>query len=136
MRKIILMIFVLLLGSLQASPQYAVVVSKKSNLPQLTRKQIKDLFLMKRHFIGDVKVIPVNVTSTQALRKAFEEKILQIQREQLNQYWVKKHFQGINPPVTQSSENSIKLFVKNVDGAIGYLPIHKIDDELKVLYEF
>ena len=120
---------------LQAS-QYAIVVNQKSTLEELTLKQIKDLFLMKRHFVNTHKLIPVNATSSLTLRKAFNSKFLNMQEERLNKYWIKKHFQGITPPPTQSSEKSIKLFVKNVEGAIGYLPLNKIDNDLKVLYEF
>ena len=120
---------------LQAS-QYAIVVNQKSTLEELTLKQIKDLFLMKRHFVNTHKLIPVNATSSLALRKAFNAKFLKMQEERLNEYWIKKHFQGITPPPTQSSERSIKLFVKNVEGAIGYLPLTQIDNDLKVLYEF
>ena len=120
---------------LQAS-QYAIVVNHNSTLSELTPKQIKDLFLMKRHFVKRLKLIPVNATSSLTLRKAFDTKILNMHGERLNEYWIKKHFQGITPPTTQSSERSIKLFVKNVEGAIGYLPLNQIDNDLKVLYEF
>jgi len=133
-RKII---YILIISTvfLQAS-KYAIVVSQKSTLSELTPKQVKDLFLMKRHFIHTRKLIPVNATSSLTLRKAFDNKILKMQGERLNEYWIKKHFQGITPPPTQSSEKSIKLFVKNVEGAIGYLPLNQIDNDLKVLYEF
>ena len=116
--------------------QYAIVINQNSSVSQLNIKQIKDLFLKKRHFMGATQIIPVNITSTFALRKTFENKVLHIQGERLNQYWIKKHFQGISPPLTQSSEKSMKLFIKNVDGAIGYLPISQLDKDLKVLYEF
>ncbi|MCW9025743.1 MAG: hypothetical protein OQJ77_00370 [Thiovulaceae bacterium] len=66
----------------------------------------------------------------------FEKSILQMSREKLNSFWTKQHFHGISPPLTQSSTNSVKLFVKNVDGAMGYLPKNLIDDSIKVIYEF
>ncbi|MBN2782374.1 MAG: hypothetical protein JXQ66_03955 [Campylobacterales bacterium] len=57
-------------------------------------------------------------------------------REQLNTFWTKQHFQGVTPPITQSSLNSLKHFIQNVEGAIGYMPKEEIDDSFKVLYEF
>ncbi len=116
--------------------EYIVITSHRNTISTLSPKQIKDIFLMKRHFINGKKIIPVNASSTQALRKAFEESILKTDREKLNRYWIKKHFQGISPPIVQSSENSIKAFVKNVDGAVGYIPRSQLDNSLKVLYEF
>lgn len=70
------------------------------------------------------------------IRISFEKNILKMNREELNGFWTKQHFQGVTPPATQSSHNSIKMFVKNVKGAIGYLPLNLIDEETKVLHEF
>jgi len=135
MLKTILIILILTSISVDAS-KYAIVVNKHSDITTLTAKQVKDIFLLKRHFIHDTRMIPVNTSSTNILRKTFEHEILKINRDRLNQYWIKKHFHGISPPLTQSSDTSMKLFIKKVHGSIGYLPISKIDKDLKVVYEF
>ena len=135
MQRYILIILTLITVTLNAS-KYAIVVNKKSDISTLTLKQVKDIFLLKRHFMHDLKMIPVNIASTHSLRKIFEDEILDINREHLNQYWIKKHFHGISPPLIQSSDTSMKLFIKNVKGSIGYLPLSKIDKDLKVVYEF
>ena len=135
MKKNIFYLIFIVTVSLQAS-SYAVVVHQNSHISKLSKKQIKDIFLKKRHFIKEIQLIPVNIASRLRLRREFETKILKINRAKLNRYWVKKHFQGISPPLTQSSTRSMKLFIKNVKGAIGYLPLTQIDSELKVLYEF
>ena len=131
-----ILILVLLLSLSLLSAEYAVVISGKNDIQSLSVKQIKDIFIMKRHFVNSKKIIPVNMSATSEVRYKFEEIILKINRDKLNNYWVKQHFQGIRPPVIQSSTNSMKLFIKNVDGAIGYLPIASIDSDLKVLFEF
>jgi len=118
------------------SASYVIATSTKSNIENTSVRQIKDIFLMKRHFIGDQRVVPVNMLSSSDLRKVFEKSVLKTDREKLNNYWIKQHFQGISPPVTQASANSLKLFLKNVNGAIGYLPKELLDTDLKVLYEF
>jgi len=135
MKKIVITLLLFANIDISAS-KYAVITSQKNSLSILSPKQIKDIFLMKRHFVDGKKIIPINASSTQSLRRAFEKNILKTNREQLNQYWIKKHFQGISPPIIQSSNNSIKMFIKNVDGAIGYIPISKLDSGVKVLYEF
>ena len=129
-------ITLLLLTVSLLSAEYAVVVDKKSGISKISLKQIKDIFIMKRHFIDSIKIVPVNMPSTSKLRTEFEKKVLKINREKLNRHWTKQHFQGISPPVIQSSNNSMKLFIKNVNGAIGYIPVSSIDSDLKVLYEF
>ncbi|MFT5660093.1 MAG: ABC-type phosphate transport system substrate-binding protein [Sulfurimonas sp.] len=132
--KTLLLMF-LLTGSL-LSLEYAVVINVNSPITKLSKKQIKDIFIMKRHFVQETKLVPVNMSASSKVRENFEKKILKINREKLNRYWTKKHFQGIRPPVVQSSNVSVKLFIKNVNGAIGYLPLSSIDSGLKVLFEF
>jgi len=115
---------------------YAVVMNKDMSVEKISPKILKDIFLMKRHFINDIKVVPVNSAASLTMRAEFEKNILGMNRNRLNSYWVKQHFSGVRPPVVQASVNSIKLFIKNVQGAIAYIPIKDVDSDLKVLYEF
>lgn len=133
MKKLLLLS--LLFGALSAA-QYSIIVSKKISSPEITAQQIRDIYLMKRHSISNQKVIPVNIVGLDASRIAFENEILKMDRERLNAYWVKQHFQGITPPITQPSHESIKAFVQNVEGAIGYIPSSQVDSTVKVIYEF
>lgn len=130
-----LVILFLLAFSLHAS-SYVVVVNKKSSIESLSSKEIRDIYLMKRYHIGSQKVLPVNAASSVSLRLFFEESVLEMNREKLNAFWVKKHFQGIKPPLTQSSLEAMKLFIKNVDEAIGYLPKEMVDSDMRTIYEF
>ena len=75
---------VLLLGLSLLSAEYAVVVSEKNDIKGLSVKQIKDIFIMKRHFVNSKKVIPVNMSAASSLRFRFEEVILKINRDKLN----------------------------------------------------
>ena len=131
-----LLIISLLVSVPVLGQKYAVVTSVKTEIESLDPHTIKDIFLMKRKFSGSERVFPVNLLGSSPIRSSFEEIILNMDREELNRYWVKKHFQGISPPSTQASLQSIKVFVETVDGALGYLPSNMLDDKLKVLYEF
>ncbi len=131
----LLMIF-FIFNTFVYAKEFAVVVHKQNQLSKLSKKQVKDIFLMKRYFVDNMRVLPVNISASSSLRDVFEKNVLQIDREKLNKYWVKKHFEGISPPIVQSSDISMKLFVKNVEGAIGYLPKEAVDSELRVVYEF
>ncbi|WP_299935701.1 hypothetical protein [Sulfuricurvum sp.] len=133
MKKFILIC--LLFESFNAS-EFSIVVSKKVTLSEITPQQIRDIFLMKRHAIGNQKIIPVNLLGQDISRVTFENEILKMDRDHLNTYWVKQHFQGITPPITQPSHESIKAFVQNVEGAISYIPSAMVDSNVKVIYEF
>lgn len=116
--------------------EYSVIVSKKAPFSTLSVQQIRDVFLQKRHTIGDQKMIPVNLVGQDEVRFAFESAVLGMDRNRLNTYWIKQHFQGITPPITQPSVESIRAFIQNVEGSIGYIPSSKVDGTVKVVYEF
>lgn len=128
----------ILLGLISGSiaSEYSMIVSKKVPLSTVTSQQVRDVYLQKRHTIGDQKIIPVNLVGQNELRSAFESAVLGMDRNRLNAYWIKQHFQGNTPPLTQPSVESVKLFVQNVEGAMGYIPSSMVDSGVKVVYEF
>ena len=135
MRLAITLAFALQLSAAFAA-DFAVVVSSNSPIENLNSGKLRDVFLKKRNFDGKHKLYPVNLLGEEVVRRQFEEKVLRMNRDEINRYWISNHFQGISPPITQSSLVSVKRFVEKVDGAIGYLPKDMVDSELKVLYEF
>jgi len=135
MRKLVLPLLLLLSAPLQAQ-EYAVVVASNSPIEKLDSERLKDIFLRHRNFEGDVRLIPVNLLGEEAARIGFEERVLMMSRDEINKYWITSHFQGVRPPATQASLQSVKAFVENVDGAIGYLPLDMVGEGLKVIYEF
>lgn len=116
--------------------QYSIVISKKVPFTLISVEQIRDIYLQKRRSVGDQKIIPLNLIGQEPSRIAFESAVIGMGRDRLNTYWVKQHFQGISPPITQPSHESIKAFIQNVEGAIGYIPSSMVDNSLKVIYEF
>lgn len=131
-----LLIISLLVSVPVLGQNYVIVTSVKTDIESLDAHTLREIFLMKRKFSGSVRVFPVNLLGSTPIRSSFEEMILKMDREELNRYWVKNHFQGISPPSTQASLQSIKRFIETVGGAIGYLPSNMLDDKVKVLYEF
>jgi ABC-type phosphate transport system substrate-binding protein len=129
---ILLLIFI----STSFGAQYSVIISKKLNVTSLTTQQVRDIFLLKRHSLGSQQMVPLNLLGQDASRIAFETAVLEMDRDRLNAYWIKQHYQGVTPPITQPSHESIKAFVQNVEGAIGYIPSNMADNSVKVIYEF
>lgn len=116
--------------------QYALIVSKKSSFTSLSTQQVKEIFLQKRHSVGKEKVIPLNLVGQDESRSVFESSVLGMDRNRLNAYWVKQHYEGVSPPLTQGSFESIKVFVQTVEGSIGYVPSSMVDKTVKAVYEF
>lgn len=128
--------FFICFSSFLLGADYSVIVSKKVSFSTLTSTQVREVFLQKRHAVGDQKMIPVNLVGQDELRSRFESAVLGMDRNRLNGYWIKQHFQGVTPPLTQPSFESIKVFVQNVEGAIGYVPSSMVDNTVKAVYEF
>ena len=127
---------VLLLSSLvclRFSADEYVVISNK-NAHNLSTKQIKAIYLKKLIIVNDVSMVPVNLDSGDELRDKFEQEILGMNSSQLKKYWTQQHYLGHRPPISLKSQESVKRFIKNVDGSVGYLETSNLDDNIKTLY--
>lgn len=136
MRVVFFIIFILAQVPLLAVSDYVVVVSKNSTVEALDSDMVRDVFLKKRNFDGHTRLLPINLIGEKPVRQEFESSVLKMNREAIKRYWVVNHFQGVSPPPTQASLQSVKSFVEKVKGAIGYLPREMVDDSLRIIYEF
>jgi len=134
--RISVLILALLLAVEAMAQGYVVVVAKDSPVQELSMDMVRDIFLRRRYFENDVRLVPVNLLGEDSARVDFENRVLEMDRSELSRYWTTSHFQGVSPPTTQASLASIKAFVERVDGAISYLPANMVDDSVKVVYEF
>jgi len=126
----------LVLFSLISANEYIIVLSQKSTITQLSKTQIRDIYLKKREFIQSTKIIPINLSAQAPIRIAFEKRVLNMDREEINDYWIEQHYHGVRPPVIQKSTSSLKAFLLNVEGSIGYLHKAQKSDDMRVVYEF
>lgn len=110
------------------------VTHPKSPIDKLTQAQVRMIYLKKRRFWGEMKLVALNLPPQNSLRKTFEHQILKMNSVQLDSYWIKQHYKGYRPPYRVESVDSMILFIKKVEGAIGYIPISKVDQNLKVIY--
>jgi hypothetical protein len=134
--RILLLMFLLAPWAPLHAENYAIVVSSNSHIGDMNAAKIRDIFLKKRNFQKDVHLFPVNLIGDKPARILFEKNVLGMSRVEIKRYWVSNHFQGVSPPTTQASLEAIKKFIENVEGAIGYLPVSMIDENLNVVYEF
>lgn len=131
-----LLFTLLLLSPLTRAGDYVIVANASTDFAMADVDAIRDVYLKKRGFSGDVRLVPINLLGDHEVRKYFEDNVLRMSHDELNRYWIKSHFKGVKPPPTQASLESVRRFVERVNGAIGYLPKSMVDDKLKVLYEF
>lgn len=132
--KIIL--HVSLLSSITFASQYVVISNKNLDVKDLTKSQIKAIYLKKLTMLKETKLVPINLGTQNNLRGLFEEEVLNISFARLKHYWTSQHYLGHRPPLSLKSQQAVKAFVKKVDGAVGYIELDNIDDDVKVIYKW
>lgn len=131
---ILILISVSLVVTLCVANEYAVVSSKY--MKKLSVSEVRAIFLKKLTILDDTKMIPINLALRDSLRLKFEQKILKMKFTRLKAYWTKQHYLGHRPPLSMKSQQSIKAFIKKVDGAIGYVDINNVDNSMHILYKW
>jgi ABC-type phosphate transport system substrate-binding protein len=129
-----LIFLAILLTHVSYAQEYAVIASK--NVKELSLGELRAIFLKKISYVDDIKVLPINLGSRDEIRKSFEKNVLHMKLSKLKSYWTKQHYLGHRPPITMKSQNTVKAFVKKVDGAIGYINIQSVDESVKVIYRW
>lgn len=133
--KSILILFIVASISTNLFSQEYVVVSRQK-FDNVSVSKIRALFLKKSSYIKDQKIIPLNLSSRNKIRKSFEKRVLHMSFARLKSYWTKQHYLGHRPPISMKSEKGIKAFMKNVDGAIAYMELDQVNDNLKIIYRW
>jgi len=108
------------------SGDIAVITGKNTRIDRVSKEDLKKIYLKIKIFLKGQKVVPVNLPPNSSLRQIFQEKILEMDDEQLNLYWNEMYFHGIEPPLVLSSEKAVIRFVKKVKGAIGYVRLENV----------
>ncbi len=124
----------LLLGSLMAEP-FVIVTHPSSPIERLSTEQAKAIYLKKRRFWKETKLTVLSLPPEAPLRGEFEQEILHMTPQELENYWMAQHYKGVRPPYRVESIQSMLLFVTKVEGAVGYLPKSAVTKDVKVIYE-
>ncbi len=114
--------------------EYVIVSNNK--LRDISKSELKAIYLNKISFLGNKKIIPLNLYAKDPIRISFETKVLNMSFRHLKSYWAKQHYLGHRPPLSMKSQESVIAFIKKVDGAIGYIDIKNIDEDLKIIYRW
>lgn len=106
-----------------------------SEVQAMSGEEIRDVYLGRRHLVGNVRLIPLQLGAEDPLRRQFESEILRMSRPALQAWWVRRHYLGQRPPRVVGSAAAVLAYVRQVEGAVGYVPETLLGDEnVTVLY--
>jgi ABC-type phosphate transport system substrate-binding protein len=112
----------------------AVIVGHNGPEQALDKIALSRIFLrMTTLWASGEAIQPVNLSSSHPLRKAFSERVIGLDPEELEDYWNDQYFHGVFPPYSVASEEAVLRYVAESKGAIGYVSACGVDNRVKVL---
>lgn len=133
--------FVVVLGSaFYASLSMAEisVIVNPANRSAITEKDIKQIYLGKRHSFPDGGAVSaVDQKEGAADRTTFNSKVLGKSDKQMSTYWAQMLFTGkATPPRDGGDSFAVKDLVGKEPSAIGYIDSSAVDDSVRVVFTF
>lgn len=135
MKKLVMLTSLLfLLSSFTANAAISVVVNK-ANTAEIDDKTVQRIFLGKeKKFSNGNVAVPINLTTNNAERSAFDEQVLGRSSSQVSAYWSKLVFTGKGVPPTEAANNEAVLAAVEADAnAIGYIDSASVTDAVRVI---
>jgi ABC-type phosphate transport system substrate-binding protein len=134
--RFMLVLALLLLAPARGEEQDPIVVIvHPERRADLSIDDVAQIYLRRMRFWNDGSpVVPLNLTSTDPLRKRFSRLVLRENAQRLAEYWNRQYFYGIFPPATLASAEAMRRYVAADPNAIGYVPSSLVDDSVRVLF--
>jgi ABC-type phosphate transport system substrate-binding protein len=114
------------------------LVVGNSSFPEqnLTLEEIQSIFLKKKRFINDEKILVMNFEANNPTRECFEKNILQKSRASLERYWRKAYYQGKKPPKVIKSTKMLFSYLEYISPSIGYIDANATEENnVTILYK-
>lgn len=133
----LLMAWLLLACSLEASADVAVVVNPKSAIDHLSREDVVYIYMGRYRTLSDGSpAYPVDLPATESAKTVFYRVLVGRDLEQIATYWSRLVFTGqTSPPRQAASVEAMIRFVAANRGAIGYLDSRDVDGRVRVVLE-
>jgi ABC-type phosphate transport system substrate-binding protein len=101
---------------------FKVIVHPSVTGQKISRDVVAEIYLGKVARWADGRhIMPVDLSSTSAVREAFSNAVLGLRVEEVKNHWLKSASQGRRPPLTKASDEEMIAAVAAEAGAIGYV---------------
>ncbi len=132
---VIILAFLAAVPSIAGTDDEIVVITARPPADRVTAKTLERIYLKRKILWSDgQRIVPVNLPANHPLRAAFTKRILKRSHGALVEYWNERHFNGVHPPVVVESEEAVKRFVREVDGAVGYISRSSLEPGIEVIF--
>lgn len=131
-RRQILALAAGLLLSVAARADIAVVVNRDSGTASLTQRDVVNIFMGRyRKLPSGQTALPVD---QEAAKARFYRTLVDKDLAEINAYWARLLFSGQTTPPRQVNAHADALrFVRNNQGAIGYVDSQNVPDDVRVV---
>jgi ABC-type phosphate transport system substrate-binding protein len=139
MKFIMALALCLIALSSPASPNDVIVVTNIHNPNgNLTKSQVIDLFMGKYlAFPNGIRASTVDIDGDDNLKERFYEQLVGMSLARVNSFWSRIKFTGrAKPPLQKPDEDAIVQFITLKKDAIAYISRSKLNDNLKVVFDF
>jgi len=128
-------LFLLLFSQMIFAKELLVVGNSSFPEQNLTLEEIASIFLKKKRFINDEKILVMNFEANNPARQCFEKNILQKSRASLERYWRKAYYQGKKPPKVITSPEMLFSYLEYISPSIGYVDANAtLENNVTILY--
>jgi len=128
-------LFLLLFFQMIFSKELLVVGNNSFPEQNLTLEAIQSIFLKRKRFINDEKILVMNFEANNPTRQCFEKNILQKSRASLERYWRKAYYQGKKPPKVITSIPMLFSYLEYISPSIGYVDTNAtLENNVTILY--
>ena len=113
----------------------AIVVDRDNPRSDIGVEELRGLFLGKRGEWPDgTRAVPIDLESGASPRRVFCPTVLRMSEVEFERYWVDQRVRGAGTgPRSVSSPGLVVRLVARVRGAVGYVPLSRVDGSVKVL---
>ncbi len=121
-----------------AQADIAVITHPQSNVTQLTREQVVDIYMGRTStFPNGRPAIAFDLKGNQPTRSAFYQQLVGKSVAQINAYWARLLFTGsATPPMALKDSATMLHMVQENRDAIGYIDSTEMSGKLNVVFRF
>jgi len=112
----------------------AIVVDRDNTASDISAEELRSFYLGKRHEWADgTRAVPVDLEAG-APRRGFLTAVLRMDEAAYDRYWVDQKVRGAGTgPRRVASASLVVRLVARVRGAVGFVPLSRVDGSVKIL---